>query len=84
MFNHFFYRHLAGDQARRQAMLRDQALDESLAVHVYGGGGGGYFVRLQPFGTSPPAHPGYCGVAPTMADALSTALAGARVGRRDP
>jgi hypothetical protein len=84
VLNQFFYRHLANDQERRQAMLRDQALDAGLAIHVYGGGAGGYFVRLQPLGTSPPAHPGYCGIAPTMDDALSTALAGARADRRDP
>ena len=78
MFAHYFYRHIADEQERRQARLRDEALDEGLVVHVYGGGAGDYFVRLQPLGTSAPAHPGYQGVAATMADALALALARAR------
>ena len=78
MFTHLFDRHIADDQERRRAMLRDEALDEGLAVHAYGGGATGYFVRLQPLGTSAPAHPGYGGRAATMADALAAALARAR------
>ena len=78
MFTHLFYRHIAGEQERRRAMLRDEALDEGLAVHVYGGGAGDYFVRLQPLGVSERAHPGYRGVAATLADALAAALARAR------
>ena len=78
MFTHLFYRHLADDEARRRAMLRDEALDEGLTVHVYGGGAGGYFVRLQPLGTSARADSGYHGVAATQADALAAALARAR------
>jgi hypothetical protein len=81
MFNHLFYRHIADEQERRRAILRDQALDEGLTVNVYGGGAGDYFVRLQPFGTNARSHSGYQGVAATMADALDAALARARVSR---
>lgn len=62
-------------------MLRDEALDDGLAFAVYGGGAGGYFVRLQPLGVSERAHPGYQGVAATVADALAAALARARADR---
>ena len=81
MFTHLFYRHIADEQERRQAMLRDEALDEGLAVAVYGGGAGDYFVRLQPLGVSERVHSGYQGVAATMADAIAQALGRARAAR---
>lgn len=78
MFNHLFYRHIADDQERRVAMLRDEALDEGLAVEVYEGGVGVHLVRLQPLGTSARSHPGYQGTATTGAEAIAKALTRAR------
>jgi hypothetical protein len=81
MYNQVFYRHIHDEQERRRAMLRDEALDEGLTIHVFGGGAGGYFVRLQPLGTDARSHSGYLGTAATMADALAAALARARDAR---
>jgi hypothetical protein len=81
MFNRLFYRHIADEQERRRAMLRDEARDDGLAVHVYDGGAGGSFVRLQPLGTTPLSHAGYPGAAATVADALAAALVRARADR---
>jgi hypothetical protein len=84
VFTHLFYRHIADDQARRQAMLREEALDAGLSVHVYGGGAGDFFVRLQPLGSRERADSGYQGVAATLADALTAALTLAKADRGWP